>query len=607
MALPQEDAVDLTNPTKRPRNQYSNDFPVSREKAVPSVVAIQNGRNESLKGYRGKTVPKSNLPPFRPLTIIQNIDESHNSDCHGGYVSAQLSHGAIDGRAKQGHFKPKIFDKFRFQNNSNIVRGIRSQQGRGGIGGITGFHQSYTLPLTTTKEQEVEEDGYEYDVGYDNLMVEHAGMFLDSSRIQAGGKDQLESGDCIHTLSNTASIESGIAFFGQADTQSNILVEEEGLHSWDEVGGDYIILTQTQNETIASFDAYEEQILNDGNISQECVEQKLSNHGNISQGCVEEFNYPSEFDCELQTAVDFSSPFAGHEEPLHGHSDIETNPMQTVGERFSTPLERTLGYLDESSDFGGPPEKEIQPWQPRVISSGLSDEEYDDIEEDEFWKLLTEQEFYTPREIHRDDQSFQLTNVAKSDTYVKPCDTNRKTEAWEEVEHTTLDSPYSTPVSKVSKGKRKAPLPPTLISPISHISDPNPNSTTELATTPASKRMLIFPAGSPKLARITECLGFLNSLNEYVYITTELLELTLNSSGTTTKWAHLSVEQRQKPFVRPVPPKAVEERSPVDGLNAKTIMRVCFRVGEALRFANLSKSSGGTEGTDVLTELFGWC
>ncbi len=55
-----------------------------------------------------------------------------------------------------------------------------------------------------------------------------------------------------------------------------------------------------------------------------------------------------------------------------------------------------------------------------------------------------------------------------------------------------------------------------------------------------------------------------------------------------------------KPFVRPPFPKRIRDRSPVSGLSAKTLLRTCFRVGEALN----AGSAAARNGQDVLVELY---
>ncbi|KAI9769076.1 MAG: hypothetical protein M1840_004427 [Geoglossum simile] len=55
-----------------------------------------------------------------------------------------------------------------------------------------------------------------------------------------------------------------------------------------------------------------------------------------------------------------------------------------------------------------------------------------------------------------------------------------------------------------------------------------------------------------------------------------------------------------KPFVRPLFPKQVQDRSPIVGLSSKAFLRTCFRVGEALR----AGSYAGHWGQDAIIELY---
>ncbi|KAI9781759.1 MAG: hypothetical protein M1839_005752 [Geoglossum umbratile] len=57
---------------------------------------------------------------------------------------------------------------------------------------------------------------------------------------------------------------------------------------------------------------------------------------------------------------------------------------------------------------------------------------------------------------------------------------------------------------------------------------------------------------------------------------------------------------KPKPFVRPPFPERVQDRSPIVGLSSKTLLRTCFRVGEALR----AGSHAGRWGQDAIIELY---
>lgn len=59
-----------------------------------------------------------------------------------------------------------------------------------------------------------------------------------------------------------------------------------------------------------------------------------------------------------------------------------------------------------------------------------------------------------------------------------------------------------------------------------------------------------------------------------------------------------------KPFVRGPIPKTVQPRSIVDGLGTRTLVRTCFRLGEAIRFG--SAWQGMPDNSDILVELYGW-
>lgn len=56
------------------------------------------------------------------------------------------------------------------------------------------------------------------------------------------------------------------------------------------------------------------------------------------------------------------------------------------------------------------------------------------------------------------------------------------------------------------------------------------------------------------------------------------------------------------PFIRPPFPAPVLDRSPIQGLNSRTVLRTCFRIGEALNAATASLRSAGAP--DAVVELY---
>ncbi|KAI9718777.1 MAG: hypothetical protein M1812_003951 [Candelaria pacifica] len=60
------------------------------------------------------------------------------------------------------------------------------------------------------------------------------------------------------------------------------------------------------------------------------------------------------------------------------------------------------------------------------------------------------------------------------------------------------------------------------------------------------------------------------------------------------------IDEISKPFVRPSFPKRVRDRSPVLGLSSKTLLRTCFRVGEALQ----AGCAAARNSQDVIVELY---
>lgn len=56
------------------------------------------------------------------------------------------------------------------------------------------------------------------------------------------------------------------------------------------------------------------------------------------------------------------------------------------------------------------------------------------------------------------------------------------------------------------------------------------------------------------------------------------------------------------PFIRPPFPAPMLDRSPIQGLNSRTVLRTCFRIGEALNAATASLRSAGAP--DAVVELY---
>ena len=70
----------------------------------------------------------------------------------------------------------------------------------------------------------------------------------------------------------------------------------------------------------------------------------------------------------------------------------------------------------------------------------------------------------------------------------------------------------------------------------------------------------------------------------------------VNMSHTVTSDTH----GEPLPFVRPLFPKSVRDRSPIIGLTSQTVLRTCFRIGEALNAAAIASRSS----TEAIIELY---
>ncbi|RPB20944.1 hypothetical protein L211DRAFT_841264 [Terfezia boudieri ATCC MYA-4762] len=563
---------DLQSPNKRPRNQYS-----LTDKPTFADVGPDNGGNDSCyrsHNYGTKAKPKSTLPAFKPLTITKHVDKPATiTECHGSEEVAR--HNSSISQQREGVEGRGGLNRFRFQGGNGMIRGIRAQQsgGSGNNGeGSAGYQPQGLLP---TSAQAYEEE-YGGDVSYDEaLMVGFVGA-NNSRGIQTEDTGEVEEGVSQCGQSNNASQGLDGGLYGQGDTQSKILVEEEGLHTWDGLRGDYIVLTPSQSNTTVPAEDYE---------------KELPVVGNTPEPFSDNYFTPLEFASELQP--DSPTGFVEIEDGSFVSPNIYRQPhLCTVEERFTTPSDVTLGYGDEIPEvfdpgLPGSPSSDGDKELPEH-SGGLSGEEYDAFDDDELWKEIARKDFYIPpsSDPPSGDGDLVEEEILIQPTYAKeaiePLDINLGPQKGKGVEPAPAEASVPALSRRRDKGKFKAPLPPTLVTPISHMSNPNPP---QPLISPSAKRFLQnLDAGIP-----------------------EPPDLAAESGNKATKWAHLPPEERQKPFVRPPLPEPVKERPSIEGLNTKTMMRVCFRIGEAIRFSNMDRSSSRGGESVTLTELFGLC
>ena len=219
------------------------------------------------------------------------------------------------------------------------------------------------------------------------------------------------------------------------------------------------------------------------------------------------------------------------------------------------------------------------------IDYGAPGEIYDTFEDDFLWKDIARKDFYIPWNSNPSSQTLQVEQ-------------GRTTSAKEPKMEYRYDCVKGSHVFTKDKGSSGAIATPptTLVPPMSRISVTNARK----PVNPPTRRILTFATGSWRLARISECLAVLGSLGDG----NKTPVLSPITNVTATKWLHLPVGERRKPFARLPPPQAVQQRSSIEGLGTKTIIRVCFRVGEAVRFANTASCRCGDH-TNVIIELFG--
>lgn len=86
---------------------------------------------------------------------------------------------------------------------------------------------------------------------------------------------------------------------------------------------------------------------------------------------------------------------------------------------------------------------------------------------------------------------------------------------------------------------------------------------------------------------------------------TENLSPQATSSETTANVPHLisfNAEGNPIPFIRPPFAKPIRDRSPILGLNTRMILRICFRIGEALNAATIASRTN----VDTIVELYAY-
>jgi hypothetical protein len=78
------------------------------------------------------------------------------------------------------------------------------------------------------------------------------------------------------------------------------------------------------------------------------------------------------------------------------------------------------------------------------------------------------------------------------------------------------------------------------------------------------------------------------------------------NTGPVTCLKQHKTDQKRKPFVRLGFPPIVQPRPVVEGLSARTVLKTCFRIGEAIKiYTRLAKLSSDSEPGDTLIELYG--
>lgn len=83
------------------------------------------------------------------------------------------------------------------------------------------------------------------------------------------------------------------------------------------------------------------------------------------------------------------------------------------------------------------------------------------------------------------------------------------------------------------------------------------------------------------------------------------IQITTTSTSLETDIPHqisFGISGQPLPFIRPPFPASMLDRSPIQGLNSRTVLRTCFRIGEALNAATASLHSVGAP--DVVMELY---
>ncbi|KAF8464374.1 hypothetical protein BDZ91DRAFT_729715 [Kalaharituber pfeilii] len=579
-------AESIASGSKRPRKNTDADEP------------LHHGSPSRNRNYGARARPRATLPAYKRLTITKHVEKTE-SNCSDPELAIATNDTAEQLESNLTQPAAGVLDKFRFQGGNGMTRGIRSgnQQQTVKTSNYGGSDEQSPSHFQTGQP---EEDEYDCTINYNDAVIAEASMLQSKNNAQAM---HVQDGHETSEQFNTVIEEMEDLDTGQSSGfQPKILVEEEGLYEGYEACGDYIVLTPSQSG------------------SQQLISEDEHPVFTNTVSTSTEFH-------ELPNVIEYpASPFREFEiYPRQSAKGASNYVDDTVQERFFPPSDIDLGYGDESPEI-------FDPNLPCVVTSDEESktseevEEFnefnDDFNDDDLWKEVALKNFYIPRNSDppTEDPLAWMEEISSSSTIAADVDMDLVVEpeaqpgqnpittvGFNPVPTSGSSSIYKAVQSSTSakgKGKAKISLPPTLISPISHISNPNPNPGD--MQTSSSRRMLIFPPNSTRLERVNRNLAILNRLNDPEFKDAFPLPgiPVTNANTTATKWAHLPPEERQRPFARPPYAAPAKERSVIEGLSTKKLLRVCFRIGEALRVANLT-SAGSWGDSDVLTELYG--
>jgi hypothetical protein len=121
----------------------------------------------------------------------------------------------------------------------------------------------------------------------------------------------------------------------------------------------------------------------------------------------------------------------------------------------------------------------------------------------------------------------------------------------------------------------------------------NPSSPLFQSSSPV--KLSVLDKQTPRVSAITD-----NSLSDRTSSSSRSLQKFVSPVTLTSRILAATGDEARKPIARPPFPTAVRDRSPIIGMSSNTVLRTCFRVGEAIS----QSCHAANVGNNILIELY---